>query len=85
MKQRRRPDLYTDIPVPVLQVPAGEDVGPGGLPNLMKQWEQERMGRRRMRMISSIYSFKQNTVFFKVLLLLLFLSLHVRFVEENIS
>ena len=32
-----RPGLYADIPVPVLQVPAGQEGGPGGLPNLMKQ------------------------------------------------
>ena len=28
--------LYADIPVHVLQVPAGEEGGPGGLPNLLK-------------------------------------------------
>ena len=32
---RRRPVLYADISVPVLQVPAGEAGGPGGLPNLL--------------------------------------------------
>jgi hypothetical protein len=31
--KRRRPDLYADIPVPVLQVPAGEEEEPGGFPN----------------------------------------------------
>ena len=38
---RRRPGLYGDIPVPVLQVPAGEEGGPGGLPNLLKEKEME--------------------------------------------
>ena len=38
---RRRPGLYADIPVPVLQVPAGEEGGPGGLPNLLKEEEKE--------------------------------------------
>ena len=32
---RRRPGLYEDIPVPVLQVPAG------GLPNLLNEEEKE--------------------------------------------
>ena len=27
--------------MPVLQVPAGEEVGPGGFPNLLKEEEQE--------------------------------------------
>ena len=30
---RRRPDLYANIPVPVLQVPAGEEGEPGGFAN----------------------------------------------------
>ena len=34
---RRRPYLYADIPVPVLQVPAGVERGPRGLSNLMKE------------------------------------------------
>ena len=38
---RRRPDLYADIPVPVLQVPVGEEGWPGGLPNLLKEEENE--------------------------------------------
>ena len=38
---RRRPGLYADIPVPVLQVPAGEEGGPGGLPNLLKEEKKE--------------------------------------------
>ena len=29
------------MPVPVLQVPAGEEGGPGGFPNLLKEEEQE--------------------------------------------
>ena len=62
---RRRLDLYADIPVPVLQVPAGEEGEPGGFPNFLKEEEKEeynegkemmmrkrrRMKRRRRRMI----------------------------------
>ena len=33
----RRPDIQ----VPVLQIPAGEEEGPGGLPNLLKEGEKE--------------------------------------------
>ena len=36
---RRRSGLYADIPVPV---PAGEEGGPGGLPNLLKEEEKEK-------------------------------------------
>ena len=38
---RRRPGIYADILVPVLQVPAGEEGGPGGLPNLLEEVEKE--------------------------------------------
>ena len=38
---RRRPGLYADIPVPVLQVPAGAKWGPGDLPNILKGEEKE--------------------------------------------
>ena len=38
---RRRPGLYADIPVPVLQVPEGEEGVPGGLTNLPKEAEKE--------------------------------------------
>ena len=38
---KRRPGLYADIPVPVLQVPTEEEGGPGGLPNLLKEVEKE--------------------------------------------
>ena len=38
---RRRPDLYADIPVPVLKVPAGKKGEPRGLPNLRKEEEKE--------------------------------------------
>ena len=62
---RRRPDLYVDIPVPVLQVPAGKEGEPGGFPNFLKEEEKEeyneekemmmrkrrRMMRRRRRMM----------------------------------
>ena len=37
----RRLGLYAYIPVPVLQVPAGEEAGPGGLPNLLIEEEKE--------------------------------------------
>ena len=33
--------MYADIPLPVLQVPAGEEGGPGGLQNLLKEEEKE--------------------------------------------
>ena len=40
---RRRPDLYADIPVSVLHVPAGERGEPGGLPNFIKEeFEEEK-------------------------------------------
>ena len=39
--ERRRPGLCTDITVPVLQVPAGEEGGPGGIPNLLTEEEKE--------------------------------------------
>ena len=38
---RKRPGLDTDIPVPVLQGPAGEEGWPSGLPNLLKEEEKE--------------------------------------------
>ena len=38
---RRRPGLYADIPVPVLQVPAKEEGGPRDLQNLLKEEEKE--------------------------------------------
>ena len=37
----KRPGLYADILVPVIQVPAGDEGGPGGLPNLLKEEEKE--------------------------------------------
>ena len=38
---RRSPGLYSNIPVPVLQVPAGEEGGPQGVPNLPKEEKKE--------------------------------------------
>ena len=38
---RRRPDLYADIPVSVLQVPAGEEGELWSLPNFLKEEEKE--------------------------------------------
>ena len=38
---KRRPGLYADIPVPVIQIPAEEEGGPGCLPNLLKEEEKE--------------------------------------------
>ena len=38
---RRKPDLYADIPVPVLQVPAVKEEEPGGFPNFQKEEEKE--------------------------------------------
>ena len=37
----RRPDLYADIQVLVLQVPAGKKGEPGGFPNFLKEEEKE--------------------------------------------
>ena len=34
-------ETYADIPVPFLQVPAGVEGGPGGLPNLLKEEETD--------------------------------------------
>ena len=58
---RRRPDLYANIPVPVLKVPAGEEGEPGGFSNFQKEEEKEeyneekemmrRMRRRRSRIL----------------------------------
>ena len=39
--RRRRPGLYADILVPVLKDPAGEDRGPRGLSNLLKEEDKE--------------------------------------------
>ena len=39
--------MYADFPVPVLQVPVGEEGGPGGLPNLLKQGEKEEDGEEK--------------------------------------
>ena len=39
--KRRRTGLNAGIPVPVLQVPAGEVRGPKSLPNLLKEEEKE--------------------------------------------
>ena len=33
-------NLYADIPVPILQVPAGKEQEPGGLPNFLKEEEK---------------------------------------------
>ena len=33
--------MYADFLVPVLQVPAGKEGGPGGLPNLLQEEEKE--------------------------------------------
>ena len=35
--------------MPVLQVPSGEEGGPGGFPNLLKRRRRRRMRRRRRR------------------------------------
>ena len=47
---RKRSGLYANIPVAVLQVPAGEEEGSGGLPNLLKE-DEEVLRRRRRRML----------------------------------
>ena len=38
---RRKPGLYADILVPVLQVLTREEGAPGGLPNLLKEDEKK--------------------------------------------
>ena len=38
---KRRPYLYADIPVPVLQVPAGKEGKPGGFSNFWKEEEKD--------------------------------------------
>ena len=43
-EERRRQGLYADILVTVLQVPAGKEGGPGGLPNLLKSGKKEEDG-----------------------------------------
>ena len=43
--------LYANIPLPVLQVPVGEEGGPGGFPHLLKYGEKEEDGEVRRRMI----------------------------------
>ena len=55
---RRRPDMYADIPVPVLQGPADEEGEPGGVPKFLKEEEKEEyneekemMMRKRRRMM----------------------------------
>ena len=37
--------------MPVLQVPAGEEGGPGGFPNLLKEEEQEEDEEKKGRMM----------------------------------
>ena len=44
---RRRPDLYADIPVSVLQVTAGKEGEPGGLPNFLKEEEKEEYDKEK--------------------------------------
>ena len=45
---RRRPDLYEDILVPVLQVvPSGKEEKPGGFPNFLKEEERRSIMKKR--------------------------------------
>ena len=39
---RRRPGLYAEIPVPVIQDPRGEEGGPRGFSKLLKEDEKEK-------------------------------------------
>ena len=48
---RRKPDLYADIPVSVLQVPAGKEGEPGGLPNFVKEEKRRSLMRIRRSMM----------------------------------
>ena len=43
----RRPDLYADIPVPVLQIPAGVEGEPGGFPNFLNEKEKEEYNQEK--------------------------------------
>ena len=47
----RRPDLYEDIPVPVLQVPSGEEGEPGGFPNFLKEEEKQEYNEEKEMMM----------------------------------
>ena len=47
---RRRPDLYANIPVPVLQVPTGKEGEPGGFPNFLKEEEKEEYNEEKEMM-----------------------------------
>ena len=38
---RKRPDLFADIQVSVLQLPAGKEGEPRGFPNLLKEEEKK--------------------------------------------
>ena len=42
--------MYADIPVSVLQVPAGKEREPGGLPNFIKEEKRRSLMRKRRRM-----------------------------------
>ena len=46
---RRRPDLYADIPVSVLQVLAGKEGEPGGLPHFLKEEKRRRRDKEDMQ------------------------------------
>ena len=48
---RRRPDLFANNPVPVLQVPAGEEGGVEAFQTSKSRGRRRRMGRRRRRMM----------------------------------
>ena len=43
--------MYADIPVSVLQVPAGSYGEPGGLPNFLKEKKRRSLMRKRRRMM----------------------------------
>ena len=48
---RRRPDLYAEIPVSVLQVPAGKEGEAIGLPNFLTEKKRRSLMRIRRRMM----------------------------------
>ena len=43
--------MYADIPVSVLQVPAGKEREPGGLPNFIKEEKRRSLMRKRRSMM----------------------------------
>ena len=56
--------MHADIPVPVLHIPAWEEGGPVGLPNLLKEEEKEEDEEEKKEEEAKIYYFpkKENSL-----------------------